>query len=268
MKASISKVKVLRINLREGKGYEVEDLVAVEAPISLYINGLCYANLMATPTMLKELALGYALSEGLIRSLSELRSVRIKGNAVRLETKSNIDLSRISQRFWNSDYLGLLSTLRSHMNKGSDFLDRFKVPFVSSGYAVKGSEVLKMALELNIRSDTFKATGGVHSAALFQRGNLIAFAEDVGRHNAIDKVLGAGALSNVDFENTVLMSSGRLGGEMVFKAARLCIPIVASLSAPIFSGIIVAKKAGVTLLGFVRGGRLNVYSHPRRILQD
>ncbi|MBS7627822.1 formate dehydrogenase accessory sulfurtransferase FdhD [Candidatus Bathyarchaeota archaeon] len=268
MRDSTSKVKVVRINVREGKHLEVEDLVAVEAPISLYINGIRWANLMATPTMLKELTLGYALSEGLLRNLSELRSVRVEDNAVKLEAKINIDLNRRLQRVWNSDCVGILSTLRNSMDKGSEILDRLKVPLVSSGYAVKGSELLKMASELNLRSDTFKATGGVHSAALFQRGHLVAFAEDVGRHNAIDKVLGAGALSNVDFQNTVLISSGRLGGEMVIKAARLGIPIVASISAPLLSGIMVAEKAGITLLGFVRGLRLNVYSHPGRILLD
>jgi len=106
----------------------------------------------------------------------------------------------------------------------------------------------------------------VHSAALFQNESLVAFAEDIGRHNAVDKVIGIAALQKVDFSRCVLLSSGRQPANMVLKAARVGVPIVASIAGPVYSGIEAALKTGVTLVCFVRGERLNVYSFPERVL--
>jgi len=114
-------------------------------------------------------------------------------------------------------------------------------------------------------SKVFKTTGGTHSAAIFENGKLIAFAEDVGRHNAVDKVIGMAALGKTDFSKSVLVSSGRQPANMVLKAARVGIPIIASIAAPIYSGIEAARKTGVTLICFVRGQRINVYSNPERV---
>lgn len=263
MQASTSKVRVLRIEVRGGRRLEVEDLVAVEVPVHLYVNGLHYTTIMATPTMLGELALGYALGEGLLTlsNLSELKSVKVEENAVRLEVVGDVEVRIRAARAPR-----FVPTACGSLDDHLSLLDRLDKPLVSSEYAIRGEDALRMALELNRRSEVFRATGGVHSAALFQNGSLVAFAEDVGRHNAVDKVLGFGALSKVSFQRSVLLSSGRLGAEIVLKGARLGVPIVASLSAPTSSGLRAAKGTGITLLGFVRGWRLNVYSHPERIL--
>jgi len=95
---------------------------------------------------------------------------------------------------------------------------------------------------------------------------IVALAEDVGRHNAVDKVIGIAAINELNFEDLFLASTGRLSGDIVFKAAKLGIPIVASLGAALDSGVQMAKKANLTLAGFVRGNRINIYSHPKRIL--
>jgi len=114
--------------------------------------------------------------------------------------------------------------------------------------------------------ELFKLTGGTHASALFEEGRLVALAEDIGRHSAIDKVIGIALQSNVDFSRCVLVSSGRQPADMVLKVARMDIPILASKASPIRSGIIAAKKTGVTLVCFVREQRMNVYTYPRRIL--
>jgi formate dehydrogenase accessory protein FdhD len=113
----------------------------------------------------------------------------------------------------------------------------------------------------------FRKTGGVHVAAIYDReGERKALAEDVGRHNAVDKVIGAGALKKIDFSDCFLALSGRLTAEIVLKAATMNLPIVASLAAAIDSGIAVANESGLTLAGFVRGNRMNIYAFPERIL--
>jgi formate dehydrogenase accessory protein FdhD len=119
---------------------------------------------------------------------------------------------------------------------------------------------------LNTLAKTFRKTGAVHIAALYSAtGELMTFSEDVGRHNAADKVIGTGALKESDFSKCFLASSGRLTGDIVLKAARMRIPIVASMAAVVDSGIDVAQRTGITLIGFVRGKRMNVYTHAERI---
>ncbi len=136
---------------------------------------------------------------------------------------------------------------------------------VESEYTVKADAIISMVNRLN-ESKLFRLTGGVHEAALFENEKLVAFAEDVGRHNAIDKVVGISIQSNVNFSYTVLVSSGRQPADMVLKAARMGIPIVVSKAAPIRSGIIAAEKTGITLVCFVRNPKMNVYTHHYRIL--
>jgi FdhD protein len=122
------------------------------------------------------------------------------------------------------------------------------------------------AQELHKRSKVYKETGGTHSAILCSEYcEVYAYAPDVGRHNAVDKVVGEGISKNIDLRSCVLVSSGRLSGEIVLKAARSGIPIIASVSGPLESGIRIAEETGVTLIGFIRGRRMNLYTHNKRI---
>jgi FdhD protein len=116
-------------------------------------------------------------------------------------------------------------------------------------------------------AETFRRTGGTHAAAICGiDGSFLTFAEDVGRHNAVDKVIGMAALNDIDFGRCFLALSGRLSSEIVLKAARVGLPIVASLAAAIDSGIKIADEVNLTLVGFVRGKHMNVYSSPERIV--
>ena len=129
--------------------------------------------------------------------------------------------------------------------------------------------ILDSVRRLNTLAETFRRTGGVHIAALYSvDGELKALAEDVGRHNAVDKVFGAGALNKLDFTKCFLASSGRLTGDIVLKAARMRVPAVASMTAAISSGVEAAQRTGITLIGFVRGKRMNLYTYPERIAYD
>ncbi|MCX8205309.1 MAG: formate dehydrogenase accessory sulfurtransferase FdhD, partial [Candidatus Nezhaarchaeota archaeon] len=126
--------------------------------------------------------------------------------------------------------------------------------------------VLRAIEALSSRAATFRATGGTHVAAVANReGELVTFAEDVGRHNAIDKAIGEGAIKRVDFSRSMLAFSGRLSYEVVAKVASVGVPVLASVAAPTDRGLRLAEALGLTLIGFARGGRFNVYTSPSRI---
>jgi len=148
----------------------------------------------------------------------------------------------------------------------SEVINSLNITKLDMKPTVKAEVISQSVRRLNTIAKQFRETGGVHVAALYSMdGELAALAEDVGRHNAVDKVVGAGATKNMEFKNLFLALSGRLTGDIVLKAARMRIPVIASLAAAISSGLEAAQLTGVTLIGFVRGRRMNVYTYPERI---
>jgi formate dehydrogenase accessory protein FdhD len=120
---------------------------------------------------------------------------------------------------------------------------------------------------MNTIAKGFKETGGLHDSGIFKSdGTMLAFSEDVGRHNTVDKVIGAASLARVNFGECFMIITGRVPGDMIYKAAKVGLPIVASVAAVLNSGISSAEKANIALVGFVRGKRMNVYTYPERIL--
>ena len=137
---------------------------------------------------------------------------------------------------------------------------------LNTQFVVSSDIIFSAMIKMQKETPLFRETGGCHGAAIFDlEGNLVAASEDIGRHNAIDKVIGALLLKKEPFNNKILTSTGRLTGDSVLKAVRAQIPIVASLSAAIESGIRLASSYGITLIGFARGKRMNIYANPKRI---
>jgi len=253
--------KVEKIDIRTGVREKVDDAVAVESPVNLYVNDEHVVTLMASPTQKKELAVGWLLDEGIIPTLDEIKDVWVKNNDVKIKTRTDIKV-----RIKTAQVAKLVTTACGSTDDFLKLLDRMEKPLVKSDYSLRAEEVLAMVQELNRKSKILWTIAGTHSASLFSNGNMVAFAEDVGRHNAMDKVIGVAALSNIDFSKSVLISSGRQPADMVLKAARVGIPIVVSVRGPIESGIIAAEKTGITLICFARGQRMNVYTFPNRII--
>ena len=254
----MSKRKVLKIDLKERKSTKKEDFVAIDKPINLFINGKHFVTFMASPKNLRELAIGHLLGDGVIGGLDDLEKVRVKGVNVEVRTKSGIR-SEAAESIKviptacgaTEDLVGLLGG----MNIPKPKFTEFEAGVISSAFK-----------SLQSSSEVFQDTGGTHAAALFTReGEMIACAEDVGRHNAVDKIIGKGLIEGIDFAECFLISSGRLPADMVVKCLRAGIPLVASKAAPLESGILAAEAGGLTLVGFVRGSRLNVYTHPGRV---
>jgi FdhD protein len=140
------------------------------------------------------------------------------------------------------------------------------LPPITSSFSITPIAITHAIRHLNAKMDIYRATGGTHGAALADaKGTLHFIAEDVGRHNAVDRVIGQGLEAEINFEATALICSGRLTSDLVLKAAVARIPVVASISAAVDSGIELADAAGISLVGFVRGARMNVYTHPNRL---
>jgi FdhD protein len=137
---------------------------------------------------------------------------------------------------------------------------------VESKTKISALEVFELVKEFQHRSQLFKATGGVHSAALCNAKSILIFSEDIGRHNAIDKIFGECILKDIPTGNRILVTSGRVSSEILLKAAKRDIPLLISKSAPTDLGVKLANDLGVTLIGFVRGKRMNVYANDWRVV--
>lgn len=256
-------VEIVKIDTSTKKAQETTDCVAEEKPVHILINRKHYATIYCSPSNLKELAIGHLLSQGIIRSPDEIEETDLKTQDVcKVRLKSGISLEK-RLKASGSHMRVILSACR----RGSPFQSFRRLPKIKSRLTVEAGVVLACVNRLNSVAKTFRKTGGVHAAAIYKRdGTLVAFAEDVGRHNAVDKAIGIAVLNRISLAECFLALSGRLAGDIVAKAAVAGLPIVASLSAAIDSGVAVSKEAGVALVGFVRGKRMNVYAGPERIL--
>jgi FdhD protein len=240
----------------------MKDCVAQEKPMHLFLNRTLYATIFCTPSKLKELAVGHLVSEGILKSIEEIEEVNLKKDVCRVKLKPSVDLNKrlsLSKHFQR--------VILSACGSTGTYTPSQRLPRIKSNLTIKAETVLDCVNSLNRAAEIFRKTGGVHAAAIFSSdGILMASAEDVGRHNAVDKVIGITMMRKTNLGKCFLTLTGRMTGDIVMKAARLGMPVVASMAAAIDSGIAIAKKADLTLVGFVRGKRMNVYSVPERIL--
>ena len=238
---------------------EAEEELALDEPVCIFVNGEYHVTLIATPEMREELAAGYLLTQGIIESVKEIEGIEIDDGNVKVELNGAVDLREASVSMMNLIVTACGSSPRAERSP-------IRLPEVSSGLRVEASRLKDMITALNSRSSVHRRTGGTHAAMLCNReGEVLAFAEDVGRHNAVDKVIGAHALKGGVLSECVLLSTGRQSGEMVQKACRVGVPVIASMTVPLVSGVRLAEASGVTLTS-LGGGRLRVYSGPQRII--
>lgn len=260
-------VQVSRIDFSTQKMEQRGDFVAEEVPLHIFLNQVHYVTILCSPYELKELSVGHLLSEGVLKSINEVEEIRLEAGKCRIRSKLGINIQKrisVSQPFSRLIVSACGSPNYWPLPKLIDRLGLLESPL---GVTIEAGIILESVRRLNTLAETFKKTGGVHIAALFSAdGELLAYSEDVGRHNAVDKVIGSGAFWKIDFKSCFLASSGRLTGDIVLKAARMRIPVIASMAAAISSGVEVAQRMGMTLIGFVRGKRMSIYTHPERVV--
>ena len=260
----MKEVSITKLDLTTKTSKKTIDFVAEEKPLHLFVNNTYWATILCSPADLKEIAVGHLLSEGVLKSTAEIDEVILKEDEnscyVKLKTEVKVEdrikLSRLHAR-----------VVTSACGSGSPYQYTRRPAKVKSKLTVKAEILFNSVNQLNFKAELFRKTGGVHAAAIYKAdGALVAMAEDVGRHNAVDKVIGMAALIQTDFSRCFLALSGRLSGDVVFKASKVGLPIIGSLAAALSSGIEMAEQANLTLAGFVRGKRMNIYTFDERIL--
>lgn len=248
------------------------DQLAREEPLAIHIGGIPITVVMRTPGDDIDLARGFLLSERIVDHPSRIRSIRhcdqvAEGQAdnavvlVVLAPEAEFDAARLRRNFFVASSCGICgkASLEAALATAPPLLDTARPKFAPE-------QVYALPPRLERAQEVFAETGGLHGAALFDHdGRCLGVREDVGRHNAVDKVLGAHAQCPDAATPAVLLVSGRVSFEIVQKALALRIPIVAAISAPTSLAVELAEAAGITLIGFLRDRRMSVYSHPRRI---
>jgi FdhD protein len=235
--------------------------VAKEFMFTIFLNDQELATILCSPGNLHYLAVGFLASEGLIESKAEIKKMKIDdwlGTAhIDIEGNDKIDQGYFTKRLIASG-CGGAATFYSLADAAT--------PKVESNMKISPDEVFALVRQFQHRSQLYLATHGVHSAALADRKEILIFSEDIGRHNAIDKIFGRCLLEDIPTRDRIIVSSGRISSEISHKVAKRGIPIIVSLSAPTSLGLKTADKMGITLIGSVKGKKMDVYTHPQRIL--
>lgn len=254
---------------RQGGLQEAPDRIVVEEPLEIRLAGEPFQMLMRLPGLEKELALGFLFTEGIVRDLTEVITLHFCGTATDPLLPPNVvdvmltdeALARRGRRHLEVAY----SSCGLCAKEAVDEI-RHKVPPVASTLSLSPDRLLALMGRLPEAQPVFQATGGTHAVALASPdGHIFLSAEDVGRHNAMDKVIGRALLEKRNFGELVALLSGRISFEMALKAARAGLPVLAAVSAPTTMALELARELSLTLAGFVRGKSLNIYTHPQRL---
>lgn len=249
-------MNIKRIN--KGLQEETLDSVIEEIPLEIFVNHEFYAALMCTPLEVKALAIGFLFSEGVITSINSIKSIEEKyENRMCIVLDHEINTLCHSSRAITSG-CGSGSVRTISLEEGS-------VKPIESNCKFNALDILKLMSEFNSKSDLFKQTGGVHSCCICNNDSILVFSEDIGRHNALDKVVGKAMMNNIILKDKLIMTTGRISSDMVVKVAKAGIQLIVSHSAPTTLAINIAKAANITIVGFARGSKMNVYSGEYRI---
>jgi len=261
MSGEVEKIPILRFT--EGGRNNIEDVVAREFPLTIILNNQELVTLLCSPTDLKYLVIGFLPSEGLLKSRGDIKKIIVdeRRGVVRVETEGSRELDRdvLFKRLITSGCGMRVSFYSANDTQGQ------KIEFQME---MSAHNVFTLASDFQHRSQVYRATGGVHSAALCDIKSILLFSEDIGRHNAIDKIFGECILKDIPTDGRIIITSGRISSEILLKVAKRNIPIIISKSAPTDLGVKLANDLGVTLLGFVRGKRINAYTNNWRIVHN
>ncbi len=258
---NIEKFHVERIT-KEGKT-NAEAMVIKELPLTIILNDKELVTLLCSPVDLKFLAIGFLFSEGLVKTKREIEKVLVdqKRGVVRVKTTNAAS---------SETELVFKRLITSGCGRGASFYSAVDTDSrkVNSTMKIALQNLFTLADKFQHSSQAYLATHGAHSCALCDSKNILVFSEDIGRHNAVDKIFGECLLKEIPTRDRIIVTSGRVSSEILHKVARREVPILISISVPTSLGVYLANELGITLIGFIRGRHMNVYTHGWRVIGE
>lgn len=247
------------IDILRVKGEDItkeEDILIIEYPFTIFLDDNEIITLLCSPKSLKELTIGFLYSEGFIDNVSNIKDISI-------DEENGIAYVYLWERKSLTEKLQGKRTITSGCGKGTLFynvLDSFKSKKIEKPLNIKVEEIKTLIKEFNFKSELFLNTGGVHSCALCSKTGILIFEEDIGRHNALDKILGKAFIDNMELSDKIVLVSGRISSEMLIKVAKRGIPVIISRAAPTSLSVELARELNIMIVGFARGEKMNIYS--------
>jgi FdhD protein len=235
---------------------KVDTRIIVENPVSLTVNGEVWLSFMCTPVDLEALAVGFLYNEALIDAIDEVADIRVCGAGNNVDVWTNHAINRPERWRRTSGCTGGITSVVE--GTGSSC--------VTNGVTLSVGSVCQLIGQLFEYQNLYRTTGGVHTSALTDGRDVHAVAEDIGRHNTLDKLTGRYLMERMDLSSKIIVTTGRISSEMLQKAARLSASIVISRSSPSSLSVSLAERQGITLIGYARHDRFNIYAHPHRIV--
>lgn len=226
--------------------------VIEEVPFALFINGRHAMTAMLSPVQLEDFVTGYLFTEQIIKTVDEIESIKIENNRLSVITKNLFKV------------VGPKKTILSGCGGSASFIDTAQLPSVKSDFLIDSPAISSMIKGV-LESELHNKTGGIHVVGLLSADGIIARSEDIGRHNALDRVIGYALRRNIDLSCTYAICSGRISSEMVRKCLIANIPVIVSRGATTTLAIDIATKTGLCVIGFVRSSKMIIYTHPERV---
>lgn len=254
----ISPRKIIEYDRYEFKKWTHHDSeTIVETPVSLTVNGEVWITFMCTPIHLEALSVGFLYNEGIIKSMDEVADARVCEHGDNVDVWLNHAAEQPTNWRRTSGCTGGVTAV--------DLLAKPNVNFEENRFTVQPDAIMELVEKLFESQELYRDTGGVHTSALSDGEKVIVAADDIGRHNTLDKIAGLCLMNNLWPENRILITTGRISSEMLQKAAQLNAPILISRTSPSSLSIEMAERYGITLIGYARKHRFNVYSNGQRI---
>jgi FdhD protein len=250
-------VPIQYFEIENGASKTIEAEIITETPVSLTVNGDVWLTFMCTPTDLEAMALGFLFNEGVIKNMQEVVQVRLcaAGDNVDVWLEHNADKPDRWQRTSGCTG-GVTSVNLDHLvaAEGSQ-----------NGSILTARQINEMVAGLFNSQDLYRKSGGVHTSVLTDGGEQHIMAEDIGRHNTLDKIAGLCLMQDVQLSHRVIITTGRISSEMLQKSARMGVSVVISRTSPSSLSIELAERLGITLIGYARRDSFRLYTHPQRI---
>ncbi|MFC4769766.1 formate dehydrogenase accessory sulfurtransferase FdhD [Effusibacillus consociatus] len=240
-----------------------EDTIVTEYPITIVLDQQEFATMVCTPEYVEDLVIGFLASEGVIQNFNDIKEIRIVETAGYAYVETN-NKNKFNEMFHSKRYV---TSCCGKSRQSFYFYSDAKTVKTQSSKNVKLSyeDCFRLMDSMQQSARTFKDTGGVHYAALCDKNGIIVARMDIGRHNALDKIYGYCLRNGISLNEKVIVFSGRISSEILLKAAKIGCEIVLSKSAPTELALKLAEELGITTVGFIRNGTLNVYTNPERI---